>query len=249
MYFQFVDSRQVSAVSGIVPDIIYLLQQCTIIVIAILAAYWFLDPIFIERYLSGDLSRPQIFELTTHIGKSDWILSILGLVLIVMSLIKYKTLYSYKFLRWHNWFLKAYFAFTAIAFSGLIAILLKNIIGRGRPITLDGSSTWLSMPFSDSYTFASFPSGHSTTMGAIAAIVILLFPKFRTIVILIALWVGASRVALGSHFPSDVVAGLALGIMFTWIYARMFARKRLLFMFTSNGSLELKKLSRRSTKE
>ncbi|MGI9352842.1 MAG: phosphatase PAP2 family protein, partial [Rhizobiaceae bacterium] len=51
------------------------------------------------------------------------------------------------------------------------------------------------------------------------------------------------RIGVGAHFPSDVLAGLSLGFIFTWIYARSFARKRLLFEFGSNGELRLRNLA------
>ena len=47
---------------------------------------------------------------------------------------------------------------------------------------------------------------------------------------------------MGAHFPSDVVAGFTLGVVFTWLYARSFARKRLLFEFSSSGRLRLRDL-------
>lgn len=58
----------------------------------------------------------------------------------------------------------------------------------------------------------SLPSGHATYMGVVtASLWPLLQWHWRLLLIAAALAVGWSRVALGAHFPADVVAGLALG--------------------------------------
>jgi len=60
---------------------------------------------------------------------------------------------------------------------------------------------------------SSFPSGHTMEAFAMAAALSLLFSKLR-IVIPVYLWamlVAYSRMALGVHYPSDVVAGILIG--------------------------------------
>jgi membrane-associated phospholipid phosphatase len=61
----------------------------------------------------------------------------------------------------------------------------------------------------------SFPSGHTVTIFALAGVLVF---YFRTIfssisIILLALMVGISRIAVGVHWPEDVLAGAALGIL------------------------------------
>ena len=111
----------------------------------------------------------------------------------------------------HDMAMKLYFLFSAVAFSGLLVLLLKNLIGRARPHFHDGEGVWTSASFQGKYAFASFPSGHSTTAGALMMALILLFPKWRWLFIAAGLWIAATRTILGVHFPSDAVAGLGLG--------------------------------------
>jgi undecaprenyl-diphosphatase len=72
----------------------------------------------------------------------------------------------------------------------------------------------------------SFPSGH--TAGSFAAAVALasFYPRDAPLVLAIASAVGVSRVYLGHHFPSDVVAGAGLGTAIGLGVARLLAPVR-----------------------
>jgi membrane-associated phospholipid phosphatase len=58
---------------------------------------------------------------------------------------------------------------------------------------------------------ASFPSGHAATAFAAAVAVGMLYPRFRTPLLALAATVALSRVYLGVHFATDVLAGSVLG--------------------------------------
>src|SRR5713226_2858617 len=59
---------------------------------------------------------------------------------------------------------------------------------------------------------ASFPSGHTASSFAAATALATFYPKAAPLVFTLATLVGASRVHLGHHFPSDVAAGAVIGI-------------------------------------
>jgi undecaprenyl-diphosphatase len=60
-------------------------------------------------------------------------------------------------------------------------------------------------------TDASFPSGHAASSFAAATALAAFYPKTAPLVFTLATGVGASRVHLGHHFPSDVVVGAGIG--------------------------------------
>ena len=59
---------------------------------------------------------------------------------------------------------------------------------------------------------ASFPSGHSATAFATAVAVGLVYPRLRLPLLALAALVALSRVYLGMHYSTDVLAGTALGV-------------------------------------
>ncbi|KIH46874.1 PAP2 family protein [Ancylostoma duodenale] len=59
----------------------------------------------------------------------------------------------------------------------------------------------------------SFPSGHTTRAAMLATLCAAFFPKYRFAAAGLTFLVGLSRVAMGRHYLSDVLAGLALGYL------------------------------------
>jgi len=76
---------------------------------------------------------------------------------------------------------------------------------------------------------SSFPSGHAQTAFAAAVYLALLFPRGAAAFLALAALVGLSRVALGVHYPSDVIAGAALGSALSiaaFVIAKRIERRR-----------------------
>jgi membrane-associated phospholipid phosphatase len=67
----------------------------------------------------------------------------------------------------------------------------------------------------------SFPSGHTTTAFAMAGFVLLTYQSaiLRSTVLMLALLAGFARISVGAHWPEDVFAGAALGLMLAFIGA------------------------------
>jgi len=97
---------------------------------------------------------------------------------------------------------------TVAAGTGVAVFLwLKRLTRRRRPCAIV-PHCWSTLLPPDQF---SFPSGHTITAFSVAAPVIHHFPAAGPGVLFCALSVAASRVLLGMHFLSDVVAGAALG--------------------------------------
>jgi undecaprenyl-diphosphatase len=88
--------------------------------------------------------------------------------------------------------------------------LLKRGTARPRPFAAAGSGLVALVPALDRH---SFPSGH--TLHAVAFTIILAahFPTLVWLLAPFAALVALSRVVLGLHYPSDVLAGAALGTL------------------------------------
>jgi undecaprenyl-diphosphatase len=97
----------------------------------------------------------------------------------------------------------------ALMVASLLSGGMKDLVGRVRPSLADPALGALVALPGD----ASFPSGHAASAFAAAGVVAALHPRLRIWVLALAASIGVSRVYLGVHYPSDVLAGAALGLM------------------------------------
>ena len=104
-------------------------------------------------------------------------------------------------------------ATVALLAASLSSALLKDAFDRVRPALAEPGVTALVPIPAD----ASMPSGHAATAAAAAGVVALLHPRLRLPLLALVAAIGLSRVYLGVHYPSDVLAGLALGAGVAWL--------------------------------
>ncbi len=85
--------------------------------------------------------------------------------------------------------------------------VLKTLSRRPRPCQLE-PHCWAKILPPDQY---SFPSGHTMTAFSIALVVSFFYPSLKGPLYFLAISIAVSRVVLGMHFLSDVLAGAILG--------------------------------------
>lgn len=178
------------------------------------------------------------FRAFTDFGKADWILISTGLTCLFL-LAQDAGRYAFRIrMAIGSLFTYAAFIFYSVAATGLLAIAFKWSLGRARPKLYEqvGPVRFDFLAFDGTYT--SFPSGHSTTVAALATALAFIFPAYRWLIVVAAFWLAFSRVMVGAHYPSDVIAGTLLGVTFTFFTVRAMARRRVGFHLSSAGKIE-----------
>jgi undecaprenyl-diphosphatase len=99
-------------------------------------------------------------------------------------------------------------ALLAVAMGIVVFRMLKRAVGRKRPCVHE-PHCWATLLPPDQF---SFPSGHSITAFAVAVSLGYFYPPLLAGLLFCAASVAASRILLGLHFLTDVLAGSALGV-------------------------------------
>lgn len=95
--------------------------------------------------------------------------------------------------------------------------LLKHLIARPRPCQID-----LDFPLLlERPTSTSFPSSHSAFSFGAATAIFMNFKKAGILAFIAAALIAFSRLYLFMHFPTDVLAGIVLGILLGYLSARL----------------------------
>lgn len=100
-----------------------------------------------------------------------------------------------------------YCALLAYAMELPLYVVLKKSFKRQRPCDLFSNFTAHIAP-SDKF---SLPSGHTAAAFLMASLLASFYPQIMPLVYIWASIIGISRVLLGVHYPSDIIAGALLG--------------------------------------
>ena len=141
--------------------------------------------------ITANLLQIKILGQTAKIISTIFNDKILLLIMVLLS----------AFLFWIKEAKKAIFIFFSAGFGGLILFIIKYTVQRVRPLP-------------EVFSGYSFPSGHSTIIVVFFLSLLFIINKKEILSMLATFAIIAvpiSRVVLGAHFLSDVVAGLLLG--------------------------------------
>lgn len=158
---------------------------------------------FVSKYLISDTTLP-IAKFITNFGGVIWLIVLAITLFIILCIFKNK--------------LMGFFVVLNLALSGALNQLLKHIVQRPRP-------TEYRLINESGY---SFPSGHSMVSAAFYGLFIyLIFKNVKnkyikwgsiTFLSILIISIGVSRIYLGVHYTSDVLAGFLISISYLVIY-------------------------------
>ena len=184
----------------------------------------------------------RAFRWLTRWGESDWILipAFVGLLLAwLVSLVTRERVQAVA----RELATLSGFVFSGVALPSLVATLLKRGFGRGRPEAWTAEAPLSFVPLNwDAYDHQSFPSGHATTAFSLALTVALLWPRLLWPMLVLAAGISLSRVIVGAHYPTDVLAGAVLGTLGAYAVRNMFAARGWLFERAEDGTIRRRPL-------
>ena len=165
----------------------------------------------------------SFFHTVTKFGDSLYYLLFIALFFLILRVRKnispiFKNLYDLNV-----------FVFYNIILSGVVTQILKHLVGRPRPkmLLFDHDSLDLNL-FTFNSSFHSFPSGHTSTIFSIVFVFYFLFPGIKKYVISFGIFIALTRLIIGAHYLSDVIAGSAVSyFVFIFLRNKFFIQERL----------------------
>ena len=148
----------------------------------------------IQQHLRTDMLTP-FMKIVTFLGNGGWFWILCAVVLLAIPKTR-KTGYA---------------AVLSLIFGVIVTnLLLKNIVARPRPFAeIEALIPLIAKP-----TDFSFPSGHTTASFAVALVMLRMLPKKIGIpAVVLAALVAFSRLYLGVHYPTDVLAGFVVALV------------------------------------
>lgn len=187
--------------------IINIIVLCTIVILRLLKNLVFIDKGFYNLLIH--IKSPIVTTIFKFITECSGIFAVI-LMIIIMFILKKKQGF--------------YFLFNIVVVL-LLNLIIKNIVMRERPVGIN---------LIDEVGY-SFPSGHSMT--SVAAYGLILYYLYKSklhnilryigmsVSLLLAILIPISRVYLGVHFLSDILAGACISIIWLMVYTEFINRR------------------------
>jgi undecaprenyl-diphosphatase len=176
------------------------------------------------------------FRLVTDFGKAAYVLGSLAALMLVVAILAPRRQGRSRTQLLH-FGTQLQFVFLAVLVPVLTGEVIKWIVGRGRPFVGGKANAFNFSHFAGTEAYASFPSAHATTAAALAFAISAAWPRARGVMIVYALLIIASRLALLAHHPSDVTAGAVIGVAGAMLVRYWFAARRLGFVIGHDGAM------------
>jgi undecaprenyl-diphosphatase len=158
----------------------------------------------------GNVDRVHVAQVVTHLGSTVVLASAVAVTVVFLAVFRRRRR-------------QALFLATTAVLGLITNNIIKAIVGRSRPHFTHAVAHALGK---------SFPSGHAMNSTVVyGSLLIVAWPRLRTaarrgvaasLTALLVVSIAASRVALGVHYVSDVVAGVVLGAAFVLASAASF---------------------------
>jgi membrane-associated phospholipid phosphatase len=191
-----------------------------------------------EITLMPKRGSPELWpvRILTDFGKDEYVLWTLA-AMFVVSAIAYPLTRSATRPALARFAIRVEYCFLAVALPVFIAELIKWTVGRGRPFVGGKADAFNFVPFTGTEAYFSFPSAHAVTAFALAFAIAAIWPRWGVAALLYALLIGASRLVLLAHHPSDVVSGALIGIVGAMAVRYWFAARRVGFDIGDGGKI------------
>lgn len=175
-------------------------------------------------------------RIVTDFGKSGYVIAALAALMIALLLLAPRVT-GVAHARLIGLAARVQYVLLAVTFPVLVGELLKGVIGRGRPFVGGQPNAFNFSHFAWTEAYASFPSGHAVTSGALAFAVAALWPRLRIAMLIYVGLILGSRLVLLAHHPSDVVGGALLGVVGAMAMRYWFAARSVVFRIRADGGI------------
>ena len=174
--------------------------------------------------------------ILTDFGKAAYVMWLLGAALFAVAVIS-ASLRGTPRAQLLGLGLRLQFVFFAVLVPLLSGEAIKWVVGRGRPFVGGEANAFNFAHFSGTEAYASFPSAHAIVSSALAFAVSTVWPQMRGTMVVYAVLISGSRLVLLAHHPSDVVAGVLIGVVGAMVVRDWFAARRLGFAIRRDGGI------------